>query len=164
MRPFFLPVAQILEHETRSDRHELKHAALLGTTGDAVITRLYECRERTEAEGYPESGIGAEVVLRFGTGQIGLRVVQSTTSENVGFGTRSRKGIDQIHERRDDAKVRARHGAARDGIGAPKIVVDAVEPQPNRQVRPSNGEDGHGVVPGLLNIAQFANRNGGASA
>src|SRR6267143_2770902 len=97
MRPLFFH-SRNLEHETNSDRHELIYAPVLCATRDAVITRLYECCEGTEAECCPEPGVRAKVVLRLGTGHIGLRVVKPTTSKDVGFSARSRKGIDEFHQ------------------------------------------------------------------
>ncbi len=86
MRPPFSYIVRS-EQNPEGNRHELIDAAPRFAARDAVVSGLEKSGEWSEAECRAESGVDAEIILRFRTGDVDLRVVEAATGNDVNLGS-----------------------------------------------------------------------------
>lgn len=127
-----------------------------------MVSRFQKSRKRAKPERRTKSCIHTKIVLRLRTSDIRLRVIKSATRNDVRLGARSRESKDQICQHALDLQI-GRCAAARRRTGMRQVVVDAIKANADRKIRDTDRERDQRIVPGLLRVAQFPDRNGSAS-
>lgn len=152
-----------LEHYSKRDWDEVYYSALRWLPGYEVISRLQEARDRPQPERHSNSGVQAEMILRFGSGDIEPRIVQPSSRHDVALCARSRERIDEIAKYAGNSKtvgIRRRRSKVLSG----EIVVDPVKSNSDRQLGDTERESDDSVEAGTLGVAQLPNRDGRASS
>lgn len=164
--PFF--VLTFSKQQAERDRNELVHAAFGSASRNAVVARLKECCEWTEAKRGSKSGVKTEIVLSLRAGDISLGAVESAASNDIRLGIGAGKGENQICQHSADAEIGAARTAASrqrsDDVLIQNVVVNGIEAHTERKFCHSNCQQRDGVVASFLCVTEFAHGYRGAAA
>ncbi len=87
----------------------MDYTAFRRLAGYEVVSRFHEARDRPQSERHSESGIQSKMILRFGSDDIELGIIQPSSSNDVALCARSGKSVDEIAEYAGDSKTVSRY-------------------------------------------------------